>query len=73
MFKYSDLYRKNTPSQYLNERFIKWVDKVEYKFNKKYNMYLLDIPDQLYMHYFENGLSPNDMFNIIEEEVIDEY
>ena len=23
--------------------------------------------------YFENGLSPNDMFNIIEEEVIDEY
>lgn len=73
MFKYSDLYRKNTPVQYLNERFIKWVDKVEYKFNKKYNMYLLDIPDQLYMHYFENGLSPNDMFNIIEEEVIDEY
>ena len=27
MFKYSDLYRKNTPVQYLNERFIKRTDK----------------------------------------------
>ncbi len=68
--KYTEHYIKNTSIENRNPLFIKWMDTVEKKFHKKYNMNLLDIPDQLYMHYFENGLTSNDMLRIIEAEVI---
>ena len=42
-------------------KFVKWVDKIEVITKKKLNLTLLELPDEPYRFFFENGLGYKDM------------
>ena len=49
----------------VDEKFIMWINSVERVILKKFNTYLLDLPDELYMVSFEENMTPNDMIKIV--------
>ena len=67
---YSTYYKNNTPPLKYNEKYYKWMKEVEIIVYKKLNKKLLDLPDQMYMHYFENSLNPEDMAEIVFEDLL---
>jgi hypothetical protein len=67
---YTTYYKKNTPPLEYNEKYCEWMEEVETIVYKKLNRRLLDLPDQMYMHYFENSLDSEDMAEIIFEDLL---
>lgn len=65
--KYENYYRQHCSKNNLNinNKFIDWINEIENLVMLNYEITLLDLPDENYMYHFENGLSINDMYNII--------
>ena len=62
---YSSYYlKKNTEPNY---GFVNWINKVENKVLNRFGFNLLDLPDEDYMLYFEEKLSPDEIVQIIKE------
>jgi hypothetical protein len=68
--KYSSYYKKITDPEYFNESYSKWIDKVEKIVYNKLHLQLLDLPDQMYMHYFEKKCKPHEMADILFEDLL---
>ncbi len=62
---YSEYYK--TKNNVINHDFIRWINTVESLVYKRFNMNLLDLPDEAYMDFFESKLTPNEVFQIIKE------
>ena len=50
-----------------NNKFIIWINSVEQMVLEHFKLYLLDIPDEDYMYFFENKFEPSEMVQIIQE------
>lgn len=74
--RYSEYYKsknqssksKNSSSKSKNPsspdtKFIKWIDQVEQIVFTNIGFNLLDLPDQMYMISFEEGITPQEMAN----------
>ena len=68
--KYCDYYKNNNININFNIDFYNWMDAVEYIVFNKLKINLLDLPDQMYMHYFEENVSSIDMVDIIFEDLL---
>lgn len=62
---YSSYYIKK--NDLVDEKFVRWINRVEKLVFEKFNIGLLDLPDEDYMYYYENKYSSNDMFSIIQD------
>lgn len=62
---YVEWYKNNTSEP--NEKFLAWISKVEKKIMTKLSLSLIDLPDEDYIMYFEENITPNDMVKIIYE------
>ena len=52
----------------VNLKFLKWIDTIETSIFNTYELYLLDIPDENYMYYFENNYSPKEVIKLIQDD-----
>ncbi len=68
--KYSVYYKRNTDPKYYDKSYSRWMDKVEEIVYDRIHLQLLDLPDQMYMHYFEQGCTPDEMADIVFEELL---
>ncbi len=69
--RYSDYYkeackRNDNP---LNDDFVQWIDRIEGIIYAKYKLHLLDIPDEDYMMFFDDGDTPETVVEWIEESL----
>lgn len=51
----------------INYGFIMWIDKIEKYIFNKYQIYLLDLPDEDYMGYYEDEFEPEIIQKMIEK------
>jgi hypothetical protein len=73
--KYS-IYYKSHLTGTLDEKdigFCQWIDRVEEIVGESTGFRLLDLPDEMYMPNFENGMSIFKMASIIIKSFHDEY
>ena len=68
--RYSKYYKRNTDPEYYNPKYSRWMDHVEDIVYDRLHLRLLDLPDQMYMHYFEQGCTPNEMADIVFEDLL---
>lgn len=68
--KYSVYYKLNTESKYYNKSYAYWMDDVEDIVYDRLQIRLLDLPDQMYMHYFEEGCTAEEMADIVFEDLL---
>ena len=68
--KYSVYYKHNTDPEYYDVKYSHWMDYVEDIVYYRLNVRLLDLPDQMYMHYFEEGCTPDEMADIVFEDLL---
>jgi len=54
----------------VNQQFIAWINTVENSVLSKYELYLNDIPDELYMVSFEDGVTADEMANIVSDNLM---
>jgi hypothetical protein len=57
----------NRNNTIVNNNFVSWVDRIEELVQKKYTFGLLDIPDEDYMIFYEDGFSPDEVFDEIQK------
>ncbi len=69
--KYKYYYLKQCFSNWypVNLKFLKWIDTIEQSILNKYNLNLLDIPDENYMYYFENNYTTKEVIRIIQDDL----
>ena len=68
--RYSKYYKRNTDPEYYNVKYSRWMDHVEDIVYDRLHLRLLDLPDQMYMHYFEKGCTPDEMADIVFEDLL---
>jgi hypothetical protein len=68
--KYSTYYKRNTNPDYYDIKYSDWMDQVEEIVYDRIKLQLLDLPDQMYMHYFENGYTTDEMADIVFEDLL---
>lgn len=51
-------------------KFIDWINKIESEVINKIHVNLLDLPDQMYMEFFENSKSIEYVSNIVVSDYI---
>lgn len=49
----------------IDTKFVQWINRVEKDVKKVLGCHLLDIPDEDYRMFFENGGSPRDMADYV--------
>ena len=62
---YSSFYLQNNTEP--NYKFILWINSVEQMVLERFGFYLLDIPDEDYMYFYENKFEPYEIVQIIQE------
>lgn len=67
MQRYSEYYVKRMAQlgADVDEQFCEWIDEVEDGVLSNTHHYLLDLPDEMYMMYFEDGYSVSEMIHIV--------
>ena len=67
---YTTYYKRHTSPIEYNEKYCDWMEEVELIVYKKCGIKLLDLPDQMYMHFFENGASSDEMAEMVFEDLL---
>jgi hypothetical protein len=68
---YSTRYIKT--EKYPNKKFVHWINKVEKIVHATSHMYLLDLPDNMYMVNFESGMSSVMMAKEVLDDIVEEF
>lgn len=68
--RYSTYYKRNTKPEYYDINYLDWMDDVEDIVYDRLQIRLLDLPDQMYMHYFEEGCTAEEMADIVFEDLL---
>jgi hypothetical protein len=68
-YKYTTNYKTKIPKDEVDKKFMIWMDKIEEYVFSSIGMYLLDLPDEEYMYYFENNIS----YEYVGDKIISEY
>jgi len=68
-YKYTTDYIIKTSQDEIDKKFIIWMDKIEEYVFLSIGIYLLDLPDEEYMYYFENNVS----YEYVGDKIISEY
>ena len=68
---YSNYYIINCTKNHIpiNTKFVDWINQIEIYIQSKYQVGLLDIPDEPYMINWEKGISSDQMIKHIEEDL----
>lgn len=69
VYKYTTNYKIKIPKDEVDKKFIIWMDKIEKYVFFSIGMYLLDLPDEEYMYYFQNNVS----YEYVGNKIINEY
>lgn len=59
----------NKNQEMIDSDFIIWIDLVEMYVKSRTGFYLLDLSDEMYMLYFENGVDPMTICNMVIENI----
>lgn len=64
--------KKNKNKSLLNDYdgFINWINEVETIFLNKTSLYLLEVHDELYIDYYDDGYSPKEMAKIVIHDMM---
>ncbi len=68
--RYSTYYKDNIEPEDYDINFSNWMDEVEDIVYIKLHLQLLDLPDQMYMHYFKKECTPEEMADIVFEDLL---